>query len=412
MIYQRNLKTKITKGLRFSPIVLLVGPRQCGKTTLSKQLGNEQEMEFISFDEVSMLALAQFDPSGFVQGLKKPIILDEVQRIPSLFLPIKQDVDSHGLKGQYLLTGSANPLVVPSLGDALTGRMAIYHLWPLSQGELCNKREDFIQTIFSKDFTYSMVPTHCDKEEILNRAMKGGFPRIQQAADEEERRTLCDSYLSSMLQKDIQDLARIEGLAHLPSLLYTLASRTGSTINLADIGRTVSTPTTTLRRYMHLLHSLFLLYTLPPWSKNFSKRLVKAPKIYLSDTAFLLNILHFNRQQLLDNPTILGGVIENFSLMELVKQSSWSEVSIKFYHFKANNAAEVDIVLEDLSGNIVGLEVKAKNTVSPNDFRGLELLKEAAGRKFLRGVVLYTGERILPAKSDMYAIPITKLWDD
>lgn len=231
------------------------------------------------------------------------------------------------------------------------------------------------------------------------------------ASAEEDRKVWCNNYLSLALQKDINDLSKIEGFAHLPALMYGLASRVGSTLNIEELSRIARTASTSLRRYIQLLESLFLFYRLPAWSSNSDKRLTKASKVHYSDTALLLHVLNLNHEQLKTNLNILGYVVENFVVMECVKQATWSACDPKLYHYRheSEKGTEVDLVLES-GGKVVGIEIKLSSVIRSNDLKGLLSLKKAAGKAFHRGVILYMGDRVLPLGEDIRAIPINALW--
>ncbi len=409
-MYSRFLTAVLKKRLTFFPVVLLVGPRQSGKTTLTKKIGKEEGMSYASFDDINNLIGIEIDPIGYLDRLSKPLILDEVQRAPEIFLPIKVDVDNNRFPGRYILTGSANPLLVPKLGDALTGRMAVCHLWPLSQGELLNVQEKFIDHLFSdENWSHDFPPF--DQEELIKKLFMGGFPILHTTSTEEERKVWCNDYLSLALQKDINDLSKIEGFAHLPALMYGIASRVGSTLNIEDLSRIAKTASTTLRRYIQLLESLFLLYRLPAWSDNIDKRLTKAPKLHYSDTALLLHVLNLNEDQLKLNLNVLGHVVENFVVMECVKQATWSRSDPKLSHYRQERekGTEVDLVLES-SGKIAGIEIKLSSVVRSDDLKGLNALKESAGKAFHKGVILYMGRRVLSLGKEIQAVPINALW--
>lgn len=375
------------------------------------QIAGELNCSIVSFDSIAAQAAALADPVGFIKSLEKPVILDEVQRVVDVFLPIKEDVDRHRSEnGRYALTGSANPLLVPKLADALTGRMALLQLWPLSQGELAGKQETFLGTIFSNDIGhFETIP--CSKEDLIDRLSLGGFPGMISAKDDETREGWCDSYVSLALQKDIQQLSHIDGLAHMPNLLQIVAQRVGSTLNYSSLGQASAIATTSLRRYMQLLESLFLLHTIRPWSKNHEKRLIKSPKVYFVDTAILLYCLHINKKRLLEDSIALGNVLENFVINEICKQITWNQKRIQIFHCRfSDNQAEIDLILEDERGRIVGIEIKASATIGPEDFRHIAKLKEVAGDNFLRGIVLYAGTEKVPFGKDRWAIPISSLW--
>lgn len=391
------------------PVMLIVGPRQCGKTTLSKLIGQESGMGYISCDHIPTLASLEFDPVGFLREQPKPLIVDEAQRAPELFLPIKVDVDDNRHPGRYLLTGSANPLLVPKLGDALTGRMGICHLWPLSQGEIRGVRESFIDHAFGIADWKRSYPS-LTSPQIIERLMRGGYPAALAATTEEERRAWCNDYLFNALQKDINDLSKIEHFSQMPALLYGIANRIGSPFTTSSITNLIKASEATVRRYIDLLKSLFLLYSLPAWSRNIDKKLAKASKIYFSDTALLLHTMDFNAERLLKLPNVLGQVFENFILMELVKQTTWSSHPLKLYHYRTEHQQEVDVVLESPSGKVVGIEIKMADIVRKDDLKGLTSLKAYCKEDFQKGIILYTGDRILPFGDSFIAVPITALW--
>lgn len=367
-------------------------------------------MSYISCDNIPTLASIEFDPVSFLNDQPKPIIIDEAQRAPELFLPIKVDVDNNRHPGRYLLTGSANPLLVPKLGDGLTGRMGICNMWPLSQGEIRGNNETFIANLinanpFKKE--YPIISQH----EIIQMLMKGGFPAVVQSDSAEDRRDWCNDYLFNALQKDINDLSKIEHFSQMPALLYGIANRIGSPLNVNSLTDLIKSSEATIRRYIELLKSLFLLYPLSSWSRNIDKKLAKASKIYFSDTALLLHSMDFDEQRLIKLPNVLGQIFENFVVMELVKQATWSSDPVTLYHYKTHDQKEVDIVLESPSGKVVGIEIKLSGIVRKDDLKGLKSLKEDAGSDFHHGIVLYTGDKTLPFGESFTAVPLSALWE-
>lgn len=408
-MYIRNIYSILQRRLKSMPVMLIVGPRQCGKTTLSKTIGHDLGMGYISCDNIATLASIQFDPAGFLSNQGKPLIIDEAQRAPEIFLPIKVDVDDNRDPGRYLLTGSANPLLVPNLGDGLTGRMGICNMWPLSQGEMRGIKEGFIKAVYGNEKWKTDYPK-LSQHEIVEILMKGGFPNVVAAKSSEERREWCNDYLFNALQKDINDLSKIEHFSQMPSLLYGIANRIGSPLNVNSLTDLIRTSEATIRRYIELLKSLFLLYPLPSWSRNIDKKLSKASKIYFSDTALLLQSMDFNEERLLKLPNVLGQVFENFVVMELVKQATWSSEPVKLNHYRTQDQKEVDVVLESPSGRVVGIEIKLSSIVRKDDLKGLMSLKESCGADFHKGIIFYTGDKMLPFGDSFTALPISALW--
>ncbi len=407
-MFKRNLQKKLEKALTRSPVVLLTGPRQSGKTTLMKEISKIRGYSYVTFDDINFLSAAKNDPMGFIAGLNKPVLLDEVQRVPELFLAIKHDVDENRTPGRYALTGSANPLLIPRLGDSLAGRMEIFDLFPLSQGELSNSHENFIDIVFSKQIP--LPAQTLSRADLYKKIAIGGYPPVQ-GFDFADRESWFNSYVTTLLQRDIQDLSQITGFAEFPRLLNLLATRTSSLLNVSELARTSGIAGSTLNRYLILLETIFLIKFHSAWSSNLGKRLVRSSKITFIDTGLLLFSLGVDLEKLpLDN-IISGPVLENFVISELDKQLTWNQVRAKLYHARTTTGIEVDIILEDAAGNLVGIEVKNSSTIGANDFKGLKFLQESAGRKFVQGIVLYTGSQHVPFAAKLSALPINVLWN-
>jgi uncharacterized protein len=404
---------QLERALARSPVVLLTGARQTGKTTLIKEIGQDASYTYVTFDDLRFLSAAKHDPIGFIAGLQKPVILDEVQRVPEIFLAIKHDVDEHRVAGRYALTGSASPLLIPRLGDSLAGRMEIFELFPLSQGELLGRVEVFIDRAFNGQVPLvspEPISKKNLKKSLYEKVIMGGYPLVQNL-DQEGRDSWFNSYITTILQRDVRELAHIAGLSELPHLLRILATRVGQLLNVAELARTSGIASSTLHRYLTLLETIFIIYFQPPWSANLGKRLVKAPKTYLVDTGLVSFLLGIDLERALGDGKLMGSVLENFVLAELYKQATWSTTRVKTYYFRTVTGIEVDIVLEDQAGHSIGIEVKSSDTVSSSDFKGLRYLEEAIGKNFIRGILLYTGSEYVPFSPTLCAVPITSLWE-
>ncbi len=369
-----------------------------------------RDARYLTLDEAGVLAAAEADPAGFLAGLEGPVILDEVQRSPGLFPAIKAEVDRDRRPGRYLLTGSANVLLLPRLSESLAGRMEIQTLWPLTQGEMEGAEEGFVDALFSADPL--PIPEEPYGTPVLyERLLRGGYPEVVGRSSEARRRAWFGSYVTTILQRDVRDLSNIEGLTELPRLLSLLAARSASLANYAELSRSASMPQSTLKRYVSLLEATFLIKTLPAWSSNLGKRLVRSPKLLLCDTGLISSLQGLNAERLASDPVLVGPLLENFVAMEIQKQSTWSATQPRLFHFRTQTGQEVDIVLEDASGQVVGVEVKASATVGARDFRGLRALAEASGNRFRRGVVLYTGKTDVPFGESLHALPVSSLWE-
>ena len=364
---------------------------------------------YLTLDAAAVLAAAQDDPEGFIAGLERPVVIDEAQRAPALALAIKLAVDADRRPGQFLLTGSSSVMSLPRLADSLAGRMELHTLWPLSQGELAGVRETFIDRVFAPKLpTPEAAPD--PEAALVERICKGGYPEVHARRSAGRRRAWFDSYVDSILQRDLRDLANIERLSDMPRLLALLASRAGQFVNFSDLARSLAIPQTTLKRYTSLMETTFLVKLLPAWSSNIGKRLTKAPKLLLVDTGLLTHLLDADAGRLRRDRALLGHVLENFAAMELIKQLGWSERRCELFHFRTESGAEVDLVLEDRGGRLVGIEVKGASSLQKRDFRGLQALAETAGRQFVGGVVLYTGAAVVPFGRNLRALPISQLW--
>lgn len=408
---RRHSEQGILAALADSPVVLLVGARQVGKSTLIQApqfLSGKRR--FFTFDDANVLASAKADPAGFLNAHPEPLILDEVQRVPELFLAIKASVDKNRSPGRFLLSGSANVLFLPKLADSLAGRMEVLTLWPFSQGEIDGVREGFVDAVFASALPKLRTVTAWDeRNEVQRRVLRGGFPEIQSRAASERRKAWFGSYLTTIMQRDVRDLSQIEDLASVPRLLSILAARVGGLLNTADVSRSAGIPQTTLKRYLSLLATVFLFQELPAWSSNLGKRYVKMPKTFLSDSALVAHLLNLTEERLSQEPEFLGPLLENFVCLELRKQSTWSTERPQLFHWRTHSQQEVDLVLE--AGNrLVGVEVKASSTVSAEDFKGLKALAAEAKQRFVRGVVLYTGTEVLPFGERLVAMPVSSLW--
>jgi hypothetical protein len=238
----------------------------------------------------------------------------------------------------------------------------------------------------------------------------GGYPEAQSRKKAARRGAWFESYITTILQRDVRDISNIENLAEVPKLLALLASRVCSLVNYADIARSLTMPQSTLKRHMALLEATFLVRLLPAWSSNLGKRLIKSPKLVLTDTGLLSHVLGLDRVRAGQDRTLFGHVLENFVAMELVKQLTWSKTRFQLFHFRTTVGQEVDLLLEDPSGGLIGIEVKAGTNVEGKDFAGLHLLAELTGRRFRCGFVLHTGDCVVPFGKNMHAIPIQHLW--
>jgi predicted AAA+ superfamily ATPase len=410
-MFERFLQPFLAEALSDTPVVLLIGARQVGKSTLTQNLKTgDYQPNYLTFDDSTLLVAAKGNPSGFLASVKTPVIFDEVQRVPELFLPIKLAVDRARESVSFLLTGSANVLLMPNIADSLAGRIEILNLRPLSQGEIEGEREDFIDWVCGDEFELPVGQLTEERENLFERMLAGGYPEALLRKTANRRNAWFNSYIATLLQRDVRDLANIEGLIDFPKLLSILAARAGGLLNYAEVSRTSGLPQTTLKRYVALLENLFLIEYLPAYSGSLTKRLMKTPKLFFTDTGLLSYLQNLTWDKIKFEPTLAGMLTENFVVSELKKQMAWSKTRVNMLHFRTSTDQEVDIVLEMPSGEVVGIEIKSGANVSRDAFKGLRVLESDLGKKFKRGVVIYTGERGAAFDKNMFAVPINRIW--
>ncbi|MDT7858411.1 ATP-binding protein [Rubrivirga sp. S365] len=409
----RNVTPELRDALADTPVVLLNGARQTGKSTLARALAPDAFPDgpaaYVTLDDATALAAATADPDGFVRGLDGPVILDEVQRAPELFRAVKAEVDRDRRPGRFLLTGSADVLLLPVASESLAGRMEVVTLWPLSQGEIEGRTERFVDVAFED----ALPPApEASGGSVWARLARGGYPEAAEREDARRRSRWFGSYVTTILQRDVRDLARIEGLSEMPRLLALVGARTATLLNVAELSRSSGLPASTLKRYLTLLQATFLVREFPAWSTNRSKRLVKSPKLLVADSGLAAHLVGFEAEGAASALVELPGLLlETFVIGELVKQAGWSRRRVTLHHYRTQDGREVDAVLEDASGRVAGVEVKASGSVSAKDFGGLRALRDERPEAFHRGVVLYTGPDVVPFGDDLAAVPMSALWE-
>ena len=408
-LYPRYALPRLTEALADSPVVLIHGPRQCGKTTLAQTQGRHSKYAYLSFDDDVVRGAAQTDPAGFMSNLPRRVILDEVQRVPALFAALKIAVDRERVPGRFILTGSANVLLVPKLADSLAGRMQILRLHPLAQCELARHAPGFLDALFDGRFRFRQSERLGN--QLAQRIAAGGYPAALARPAGRRRAAWYRDYLEALVQRDVRDLARISSLDVLPRLLALAAAQTAQLFNMTALAAPFQLSRPTIGDYVTLLERVFLLERLPPWHSNRISRLIKTPKLHLGDTGLACALLGVDAAALAADRPLLGRILETFVFQELRRQASWRDEPLAFFHFRDKDGVEVDIVIERGARTLVGVEVKAAATVTAADFRGLRKLREAAGKRFVAGVVLYDGEVSVRFDEQLYAVPLRALWE-
>jgi predicted AAA+ superfamily ATPase len=406
-MYARFVEQRVEEALSDTPVVLIVGPRRAGKTTLVRKMG-EAGRSYITLDDQTVLSAAQSDPAGFIRGLDRAII-DEIQRAPDLLLAIKKAVDEKHQPGQFLLTGSANVLSLPRIADSLAGRMETIRMLLLARAEVEGRTPDFLERLFEGKLQSQRNGIVGD--DLMQLVLLGGFPEAIGRNTERRRQDWLRSYLTSILVRDLRDIADVEKLTELPKFVRVLAEHSGQLVNYSQFAAGIGVTHKTGQRYVGLLEQVFLVTTVQPWFTNKLSRLAKTPKLHFLDSGLLATARGLTFERLKADRTPFGALLESFVFSEVLKLMSASDLQLTPYHFRDRDMREVDIVLERDDGMIVGIEVKASATVKAGDFSGLRALAEACGDRFAFGIVLYDSADIVPFGDRLAAAPLSSLWD-
>ena len=406
-MYERFVERRAEEALSDTPVVLIVGPRRAGKTTLVRKMGDAGRT-YITLDDQTVLEAARSDPAGFIRGLDRAII-DEIQRAPDLLLAIKKTVDEDYRPGRFLLTGSANVLTLPRVADSLAGRMETLRLLPLARAEIAGKPPTFLERLFAGKLQGDRGAVIGD--DLVRLVLLGGFPEAVSRGSERRRQDWARSYLTSVLTRDLRDIAEIEKLTELPKFVRLLAEHSGQLVNYSQFGSSINVSYKTGQRYVALLEQVFLVATLQPWYTNALKRIAKTPKLHFLDSGLLATARGLSFDRVKADRDLFGALLESFVFSEVLKLMTASDMRLTPYHFRDQQMREVDIVLERDDGMIAGIEIKASATVKSSDFGGLRTLAEACRDQFAYGVVLYDSTDLVPFGDRLAAAPLSTLWD-
>jgi hypothetical protein len=405
-IVPRFSARRVAEALRDTPVVMVTGPRQAGKTTLVRAFVTT-DRPYVTLDDDTVLAGVRADPAGFLRSLDRAVI-DEVQRAPELLRGIKRSVDSDRQPGRFLLTGSANVLTLPQAAESLAGRMEVVTLLPLSLGEMRRIKPWFLQNAFAgkvRNATDLLVG-----EDLTTLVLTGGYPEMLERSDPKRRQAWAREYMRALVQRDVRDIAEIERLDRMTRLLQILAQHSGRLVNLSQIGGQIGLDDKTVGRYVAILEQLFITRRVDPWFRNRLKRLLKTPRLHFLDSGLLAAILGATAQGIAADRSMLGPLLETFVFAEVAKQTEWFDEPCALHHYRDKDQDEVDLIIENGAGAIVGIEVKAAATVTGADFKGLRKVANACGNDFKLGAVLYDGDTIVPFGERLYAAPVSCLW--
>lgn len=408
-LYPRSNRSLVEEALRATRIVFVMGARQVGKSTLTRDVAATSGIATaLTLDDQATRQAARSDPTAFIAELDRPALIDEVQRAPDLLLAIKQDVDQHPDRaGRYLLTGSANVVTSRNVTDALTGRMEIVRLWPLSQSEIYERSSNFVDALFAGR-PPQVTDAPVGRSAFAARVAAGGYPEARLRSGRRRDRWF-NSYLETTLDRDLRDLTDARKLDEMPRLLRYLAAQAANLLSYRNAAARLDLNHETVKEYVGLLQTLFLIRALRAWRPGIGGREVSGPKCYMLDSGLLAYLLGADERRISADDQITGKLLKNFALMEVLKHIDWAETDATPYHYRQREE-EIDLVLESRSGEVVTLEIKAVASLRPGDWRPMEKLRDARGNSFKSGVVIYTGERTLALGDRLWAVPVSGLW--
>lgn len=402
--FPRQLKSRMNTAMQDTPVVLINGPRQSGKTTLAKEYS--PSLPYYTLDDDNILNAAKQDPVGFISRIDKAII-DEIQRAPELLRAIKLSVDQNRNPGRFLLTGSANLLALPQIGDSLAGRMEILTLLPLSLAETQRRENHFITHAKNQSWPHQ-IP-HSEQTDIRSHVLTGGYPEMLTRAAPERRNAWAQSYIKAIVERDVKDISSIEKLVEMPKLLEVLAQQSGKLTNFTQIGGQLNLDTKTAQKYVGLLETLFLVHQLRPWHGNTLNRIIKTPKIHFLDSGLLASLNRITKESIETDKSAFGALLETWVYSELLKTTTLTEEPWTIYYYRDKDQVEVDFILENHARQVIGIEVKASQTIVNQDFRGLRKLAALTDKNWMSGIVLYHGNQCLPFGDNLWAIPLSML---
>ena len=410
-LYTRWQQDIIIDALKTRRVLLLSGARQCGKTTLTKELELDSVM-YLTLDNINILEAVKRDPIGFLSHNKSTMIIDEIQRVPELLLSIKELVDQNDTPGQFLLTGSWNIRSSPNINESLAGRIRKIRLRTMSQGEISGTKPNFLKNIFEQKLIMQKMP--CSQDDIIKRALKGGYPEAIKL-ENYERKLWHKDYIASLLERDLKDIVNIRHISAMYDMISIMATWSSKFIDISAIGSHLSITRSTIETYINALESMYLVEKVRPWLKTDYQRVGKRSKIFMTDCGLMVSILNWQLDEGLlgikFDSDKLGKLIETFVFNELSAQIDANPGEYQLYQYRDKDKREIDFIVERSDGSLIGIEVKSGSSINQQSFKHLKWFsKEKLKEKNFIGVVLYTGENILFFADNLIAIPISYFW--
>jgi predicted AAA+ superfamily ATPase len=406
-LYPRRIAPRLAEALQDTPAVLLAGPRQAGKTTLVRQISDRLGMRYLTLDDELTRLSTREDPVGIIRNLDRAVI-DEIQRAPELLLAIKKSVDEDRRPGRFLLTGSANLMMLPTVADSLAGRMERLSLLPLLQSEIESRPGNWIDSAFRGEIL--KPDPFALQDDLIERVLRGGYPEAISRTSAKRRTVWARQYIDALLQRDVREVANIEKIDLLPRFLRALAQTAGQMCNYTQLGGSVGLDGKTASRYVGVFEQIYLIKRIEVWSRNRLNRVTKTPKLQFIDSGLLSTELNLTAEEIHKDRTRFGFVLESFVFGELLKHITTADGNYHLMYYRDTDKYEVDFVVENAEGTLVCVEVKATATVKASDLRGLKKLANIAANQFQLGVLLYDGAEIMPLGDRIWAVPFSSLW--
>jgi predicted AAA+ superfamily ATPase len=405
----RGMAAPLAEAMADTPVVCLLGPRQSGKSSLVQRAFPRRT--YYTFDDSALRETAESDPAGFVAHLPLEVTLDEVQRVPAVLPAIKMAVDERRRPGRFLVTGSANLLLLPSVGESLAGRMEIVRLHPLTEAEKERKPGHLVADLLAGKLKAGLRPGKADASALIERILRGGYPEALRRPRLVRVRQWHRDYLNALIERDARDVANLRNLDHLARLLAQLSAQTAQLLNVESLARLLGIRRETVQNNLAALERLFLIRTLPAWHANEARRLIKAPKVHLVDSGLAATLAGLEAEEWTTRRERFGHAVESFAVQQIVAQAAWTDPDLRFWHYRDKDQVEVDLVITR-GRQTWGVEVKAGATVTPSDGRGLLRLAERCGKDFRGGIIMHVGVSTLPMPDRrLLAVPLAALWE-
>ncbi len=405
----RRIAASLAEAMADTSVVCLLGPRQSGKSSLVRRAFPRRP--YFTFDDATLRQTAERDPVGFVAQLPQKVTLDEVQRVPALLPAVKMVVDERRQPGRFLVTGSANLLLLPSVGESLAGRMEIVRLHPLTEAEKDRRAGRLVANLLAGRIEPELRPGRPDTSDLIERILRGGYPEALRRPRPARVRQWHRDYLAALVERDARDVANLRNLDHLARLLAQLSAQTAQLLNIESLARLFGIRRETLQNNLAALERLFLIRTLPAWHPNEARRLIKAPKVHLVDSGLAATLAGLDAEEWTTRRERFGHAVESFAVQQIVAQSGWTDPDLRFWHYRDKDQVEVDLVITR-GRQTWGVEVKAGATVTPTDGRGLLRLAERSGKDFRGGIILHAGASTTPMPDRrLLAVPLSALWE-